>query len=195
LDAPLLEAKIADGTITPRLRRDDVRRKVLGTECPPRTTINSVQKMRQERDDLKATVIDQQQHIAELEAARDNTAWEAASPEPLLIEAQQSRAAPNNYTTLITAWHACTDEERRQLLNLNSAVILTSNEGLRQLRGLYVAALRDRNTQQRIEELRGLAAAFGLAEAISELVLRKPAPAAAADAAPPAAAGEGETKH
>jgi hypothetical protein len=90
LEAPLVEAKIAEGTINPRLRRADVRRKVLGIEEPrrgPGTTITSVQKLRQERDALKSTVVDQQHHIAELEAARDNSAWEAASPAALDVKA------------------------------------------------------------------------------------------------------------
>ena len=63
--ARLVAEKIADGTITPRLERADVRRKVLGIEEPKRKpTDRGIQALRRERDALKA-------HIADLEAARD----------------------------------------------------------------------------------------------------------------------------
>jgi hypothetical protein len=63
----LVGEKLADGSITPRLERAEVRR-VLGLEGPkpPRTQqpAPGMQGLRQERDALKA-------HIADLEAARE----------------------------------------------------------------------------------------------------------------------------
>jgi len=95
LPVDLLTARIADHTIDPKLERRDIRRKVQGIEDPPRATLNSVQVLRQERDALKATVIGQQQHIAELEAARELPPLIEAkpNPEPLLIEAKPNGEA------------------------------------------------------------------------------------------------------
>jgi hypothetical protein len=62
----LLEAKIQDGTITPRLERSQVARKVFGKKkaAAQRKTLDRVKDMRVELDAANA-------HIVELEAARD----------------------------------------------------------------------------------------------------------------------------
>jgi hypothetical protein len=62
----LLEAKIQDGTITPRLERSQVARLVFGKTkaAAQRKTLDRVKDLRVELDAANA-------HIAELEAARD----------------------------------------------------------------------------------------------------------------------------
>jgi hypothetical protein len=61
----LLEARIQDGTITPRLERSEVARKVFGKRPKPaQHTLDRVKQLRVELDAANA-------HIVELEAARD----------------------------------------------------------------------------------------------------------------------------
>jgi hypothetical protein len=65
LPVELVEEKIADGTITPRLQRAEVTRKVEGKEpaATKRRTLDKVQELKKEKEELQA-------HVAELEAAR-----------------------------------------------------------------------------------------------------------------------------
>jgi ParB-like chromosome segregation protein Spo0J len=106
--------------------------------------------------------------------ANGNASANGAKSDDLAANAVEAPPPKSNYAKLVEAWPGCTAEEQCRFLNQNGAVILNSDEGLQQLRGLYVAALRDRDAQQRRDELRGLAAAFGIAEAIPEFLSRKP---------------------
>jgi hypothetical protein len=72
----LLEAKIQDGTITPRLERSQVARKIFGKI--PKAAQHTLDRVKQLRGELDAA----NAHIAELEAARDAETAPPLTPGP-----------------------------------------------------------------------------------------------------------------
>jgi hypothetical protein len=92
LDPAILAEKIAAGAITPRLKRGEVRRKVLGEERSERKrqALNRVRDLQRERDDLQRENDGLKFHVAELEAARN-----VEPPQP---EALQLLTMPSNTT-------------------------------------------------------------------------------------------------
>jgi hypothetical protein len=73
IDKEILLAKINNGTITPKLQRDDVQRKILGKEKSANAarTLDRVRDLKRKIDEQQARINEQQAYIAELEAARD----------------------------------------------------------------------------------------------------------------------------
>jgi hypothetical protein len=105
----LLEAKIQDGTITPRLERSQVARKIFGKI--PKAAQHTLDRVKQLRGELDAA----QAYIAELEAARDaetappltpgpgpETEPEPVNPEPVEAEVGQPQPEAERPVALAT---------------------------------------------------------------------------------------------
>jgi hypothetical protein len=113
LPAALVEEKIADGTITPRLQRAEVARKVEGKEptAAKRNTLNKVQELKRENDDLRS-------HVTELEAARqvepENVVFYEPGADPVAITKANSVAVIRAICTL-----AATQKDLDEIVSLD----------------------------------------------------------------------------